>query len=210
MKIGIIGAGNVGGTLGKAFLLAGHDVTFGVLDPAAPKVQQLIASTGNKAKAVLAAGIAPVVEIVLLATPWPATQAAIQQAGDLTGKIILDVSNPVTADLSGLDPVNTFSAGEQIAAWAPTAKVVKIFNTIGFPVMADPRFGEDRASLLFCGDDAEAKKIAAQLATEIGFVPHDIGPLTEARWLETFALLWIRMGVFHGFGTGFAFKLIRR
>jgi 8-hydroxy-5-deazaflavin:NADPH oxidoreductase len=208
MKIGIIGAGNVGGTLGTAFLKAGHQVVFGVLDPADPKVVELVQKTG--ATAALSTNIAPAVDVLLLATPWPATQAAVQNAGDLTGKIVLDVTNPVTPDLSHLDPANNFSAGEQVAAWAPGARVVKIFNTVGFPVMADPRFGGEQATLLYAGDDAEAKKVAAQLASEIGFAPQDIGPLTEARWLETFAMLWIRMALFHGFGTGFAFKLIRR
>ena len=90
------------------------------------------------------------------------------------------------------------------------AKVVKIFNTVGFNVMADPRFGENRAILFYCGDDPASKKTAAQLAAELGFEPLDAGPLKQARLLEPFALLWITLANFYGYSRDIAFDLLRR
>ena len=90
------------------------------------------------------------------------------------------------------------------------ARVVKIFNTTGFSNMENPEYGEGRSMMLYCGDDAQAKEVAAQLATELGFEPYDVGPLTEARLLEPFALVWIHLAVLQGMGSGFAFRLMRR
>ena len=76
--------------------------------------------------------------------------------------------------------------------------------------MENPEYGEGRSMMLYCGDDAQAKEVAAQLATELGFEPYDVGPLTEARLLEPFALVWIHLAVLQGMGSGFAFRLMRR
>lgn len=87
--------------------------------------------------------------------------------GKPTGKVILDCTNPLQPDMSGL--AGDRSAAEQVAVWAPGAKVVKIFNTTGLKNMDDPRFGDDQATMFYCGDDAEAKKVAAHLAEGLGF-----------------------------------------
>jgi hypothetical protein len=149
-------------------------------------------------------------EVIVLTTPWPQTQAAIQAAGDLRRTIVLDATNPIAADFSWLEIGHTTSGGEQVASWAPGARVVKIFNTVGFNVMADPRFGDRAAAMLHCGDDAEAKRVAARLAADLGFDPVDAGPLVQARLLEAMAWLWITMAVKHGHGREMAFTLLRR
>ena len=113
-------------------------------------------------------------------------------------------------DLSGLTVGYTASGGEQVAGWAPGARVVKIFNTTGFPNMANPEYPEGRSMMLYCGDDPAAKKVAAQLATDLGFEPYDVGSLAEARLLEPFALVWIHLAVLQKMGTQFAFRLMRR
>lgn len=208
MRIGVIGIGMVGGTLGRRWAREGHEVLFGVREPSSEKVGRLLADSGENARAGTVAEAAAFGEVVALATPWGGTEDAVRHAGDLTGKVLLDCTNPLKPDLSGLagDP----SGAEQVAAWAPGAKVVKIFNTTGFKNMDDPRFGDDRATMFYCGDDAEAKKVAATLAEGLGFEAVDAGPLAEARSLEYLALLWIHLAYVQKLGPGIAFKLMRR
>ena len=115
MKIAIIGAGNVGGTLGKAFIKAGHTVSFAVADPNNPKHDALKKDTG--AKFAPAKEISSEAEIVLFATPWPATKAAVESAGSLAGKIVVDCTNPIKKDFSGLEIGQTISGGEMVQQW---------------------------------------------------------------------------------------------
>jgi predicted dinucleotide-binding enzyme len=210
MRIGILGAGNVGGTLGRAWVRNGHDVVFGVRNPTAPRVQAVPQATGGKARVGGVAEAAAHGEVVVLATPWGATQDAVRQAGDLGGKVILDCTNPLQEDLSGLAVGHTTSGAEQVAGWASSRRVVKVFNTTGFENMAQPSYGGTPLTMFFAGDDSEAKRVAAQLAQEIGFDPVDAGPLANARLLEPLALLWIHLALQQGHGSGIAFKLLRR
>jgi predicted dinucleotide-binding enzyme len=209
MKIGIIGSGNVGGALGTAWSQAGHEVIFSSRNPESKEMQALAAKAGPKARAASVAEAAAA-EVVLFATPWPLTEKAVRAAGSLQGKVVIDATNPLLDDLSGLSVGTTTSGGEQVAEWASGAKVVKAFNTIGYKVMADARFDGDRSILFYCGDDAGAKETVRGLASEIGFEPVDAGPLTQARTLEPLALLWITLAIKGGLGFEFAYKLLRR
>jgi len=121
MRIGIIGSGMVGGTLGRCWVQRGHEVMFGVRDASNPKVGALLAEAGPNAKAGTVAEAAAHGDVIVLATPWRATQDALRNAGNLTGKILLDCTNPLKADLSRLEVGHTTSGGEQVAAWAPRA-----------------------------------------------------------------------------------------
>ena len=210
MRIGVIGAGNVGGTLGRSWVQKGHDVVFGVPNPTARKMRELVKATGGKARAGSVAEAAAHGEVVAFATPWAATEDAVRQAGDLAGKVILDCTNPLKEDLSGLAVGHTTSGAEQVAAWASSQRVVKVFNTTGFENMAQPSYGGTAITMFFAGDDAQAKRVAAQLAQEMGFDPVDAGPLANARLLEPLALLWIYLAVKQGHGTGIAYKLVHR
>jgi predicted dinucleotide-binding enzyme len=210
MNIGIIGSGNVGGTLGARWAQAGHQVAFASRDTNSPEIQQLVSRAGPSARAATVPDAAAFGNVLLLATPWPAAKEALQNAGGLTGKVLLDATNPLLPNLEGIELGTTTSGGEQVAAWARGAKVVKIFNTVGFNVMADPRFGEKRAAMFYCGDDPASKKTAAQLAAELGFEPLDAGPLKQARLLEPYALLWITLANFYGYSRDIAFDLLRR
>jgi 8-hydroxy-5-deazaflavin:NADPH oxidoreductase len=210
MRIGVIGAGNVGGTLGSAWVKNGHDVLFGVPDPTAPKMLDLLKATGGKARAGSVAQAAAHGEVVVFATPWPATQDAVRRAGDLTGKVILDCTNPLKEDLSGLAVGHTTSGAEQVAAWASSTRVVKVFNTTGFENMARPSYSGTSITMFFAGDDGGAKKVAAQLAQEVGFDPLDAGPLANARLLEPLGFLWIYLALKQGHGTGIAYQLMHR
>jgi 8-hydroxy-5-deazaflavin:NADPH oxidoreductase len=210
MRIAIIGAGNVGGTLGKMWAAKDHEVAFGVRRPNDAKVQTLLTATGKRARAASVKDAVTGAEVVVLATPWSAAEAAIRDAGELRGKVVVDATNPLKADLSGLALGHSTSAAEQVAGWAPGARVVKAFNTIGAAQMADPRFGTQRASMFICGDDASAKATVARLAGELGFDPVDCGPLTQARLLEPLAMLWISMAYAYGAGPNIGFALLRK
>ena len=207
MNLGIVGAGNVGGTLGRRFAELGHSVAFGSRRPDSLEMAEL--ARRPNARVVSPCEAAQSAEVVILATPWPNTADALRSAGDLTGKIVLDCTNPLKPDLSGIATGPDTSGGEQVALWARGARVVKIFNSVGFGVMADPEFGSERATMLYCGDDAAAKNVARELAAELGFDPVDAGPLKQARVLEAFALLWVSLA-FGGQGTNIAFRLMRR
>lgn len=201
MKIAILGKGNVGNTLGAGWEKRGHEVIFGVRDPSKYKDSTETASVKDAAKSS---------EVVVLAVPWHAIPAALRATGDLKGKILLDATNPLLPDLSGLDLPAGTSGAEQVASLIPGVPVVKIFNTTGYPNMADPGYNGQRATMFYCGDDAGAKKTAAGLADDLGFDPVDAGPLREARTLEPLALLWIHLALKQGLGVNIAFRLMRR
>lgn len=205
LRIAVLGAGNVGGTLGRIWLTKGHKVAFGVPDP--HKSRREIAAG---AKIITNKEAAAGADVVVLSVPWPAVEEAIRNAGDLGNKILIDCTNPLAPDLSGLSPGVTTSAGEMVANWAPKARVVKAFNTIGAANYGNAQFGSQRADGFYCGDDREAKNVAKQLIEEIGLDPVDVGPLKNARLLEPLAMLWIDLAVNQGQGPNHGFKLLRR
>jgi predicted dinucleotide-binding enzyme len=210
MKIAIIGAGSVGRALGRAWLCVGHDVTFGVRDPQDPKHRELGEIVGKGVQVADVPAAAAAAEVIVLATPWPATRSATEAAGSLAGKLVLDCTNPLAPDLSGLTLGHQTSGGEQVAAWALGASVFKVFNSTGFNIMASPVLGGHPAVMLFCGDDDSRRATVAQLVTEVGFEAIDAGGLAAARLLEPFALLWISLAYRQGLGRDFAFALLRR
>jgi predicted dinucleotide-binding enzyme len=197
----------VGGALGKRFAQMGHSVAFGVRRPESKEATEL-ARVPN-ARVVSPVDAAQTSEVIVLATPWPAAESAVRGLGGLQGKIVLDCTNPLKPDLSGLDLPNTTSAGEKVAEWAAGARVVKVFNTVGFGIMEKTAFGSDKPVMFYCGDDAGAKGVARDLASGMGFDAVDAGPLRQARLLEPFALLWIRLAI-GGQGQDIAFKLMHR
>ena len=210
MRIGIIGSGNVGGTLGARWAQGGHQVLFASRSPESDEMRELIGRAGGTSRATTVADAVAGSDVVVLATPWPATREILESAGSLAGKVLIDATNPLLPRLAGLEYGTTTSGAEQVAAWAPGARVVKAFNTIGFNVMANPVFGEARAVLFYCGDDADAKAQTRALAEELGFDARDAGPLTQARLLEPFALLWISLAMVHGYGREIGFQFLQR
>jgi 8-hydroxy-5-deazaflavin:NADPH oxidoreductase len=210
VNIAIIGAGNVGGTLGRAWAKAGHDVCFGVRNPQDDKTRQLVQSAGATARAGTVAEAAAFGEVVVLATPWGGTEAAIRSAGDLGGKTVIDCTNPVKPDISGLEIGFSTSGAEQVAEWATGAKVFKAFNTTGAGNMADPVIQGVRTVMFVCGDDEAAKPTVLRLVADVGFDVVDAGKLAIARLLEPFAMLWIHLAIARSMGTNFGFALLRR
>ena len=191
MNIGILGAGNVGQALGKGWTAAGHEVKFGSRQPGS--VEEAIAFG----------------DVVALATPWDATEAVLG-GRNLAGKILLDATNPIAPGLAGLTHGLNDSGAEQVSGWAPGVRVVKIFNTIGANMMTDPVINGQAATMFYCGDDVEAKQVAAGLAGELGFEPVDAGPLPQARYVEPLAMLWITVALKYGHGREMGFKQLKR
>ena len=208
MNIGILGAGNVGGTLARAWARRGHEIVIGVRDPDSPKTRETVEGCGGKARSG-AVEEAARCEVMVNALPFAATKEALQ-ALNLSGKVLLDCANPLKSDMSGLEIGTTTSGGEMAAQWARGAKVVKIFNSTGYNNMADPNYGGVPLTMFYCGDDTDAKRIAASLARDIGFDPVDAGPLSNARLLEPVAMLWIWLAIQGGMDRAFGFRLLTR
>ena len=210
MNIAIIGSGNVGGTLGKRWARNAHTVVFSSRHPQSDEMKKLLGEAGPSSSSASGAEAAAKSDVILLATPWPAAKDGLAGAGDLAGKILIDATNPLRSDLAGLEIGTSTSACEMIAQWARDAKVVKAFNTVGFNIMGHPKLSGQSALLFYCGDDAGAKKVVHDLATELGFDAQDAGPLTQARLLEPFAMLWISLAFTKGHGREFAFRIVKR
>ncbi|MBN9520260.1 NADPH-dependent F420 reductase [bacterium] len=202
MRVAVLGMGNVGSTLGRRWADAGHEITFGVREPAKKKAEKAAVTT--------IPGAVAGAEAVLLAVPWAAAPEVLKAAGDLAGKVLLDCTNPVTPELTHLTIGFATSAGEEVARMAPGARVVKVFNTNGVGNMADPDYGPLRATMLYAGDHDDANRVAARLAEEIGMEPVWLGPLKEARLLEPLAMTWILLARHRGLGRDFALNTVRR
>lgn len=216
MNIAIIGAGNVGGALGKSWARAGHRVVFGVREPQAEKTRALLADVGAGATAASVADAAREAEVVAVATPWNATEAAVRSAGSLAGKVVVDCTNPLKFTPGvGLELALGFSesGAEHVARWAPGARVVKAFNTYGYENFANasyPNAAGLRPVMLVAGDDAAAKASVAGLASDIGFEAFDAGGLRAARELEPLALIWIRAATGGGRRAEFTWARLTR
>ncbi|MBV8506354.1 MAG: NADPH-dependent F420 reductase [Alphaproteobacteria bacterium] len=204
MRIAIIGAGNVGSALGRTWSAGGEEVIFGVPNPADPKYRSLPAFAPEDA--------VRNAEIIVLATPWPATEAAVKSLGDISGKIVIDCTNPLGMGPDGLTLVlgHTTSAGEQVAGWAPGAAVFKTLNQIGADNMDKAALFPVRPVMFVAGDDNTRKPIVMSLIAKLGFEAADAGPLRIARLLEAYGMLWIDQALNRGRGRNFAFAITDR
>ena len=210
MHIAIIGTGAVGQALGRALSARGRRITFGSRDPAA-----LHAVTGGwtpPIHAALAAEAAASADIVILALPWKAAEAAIRGLGPLARKIVIDCMNPIALgpDGIGLALGHTTSGGEAVQGWLPEARVVKTLNQVGAEVMADTSGFAHPPLQFMAGDDPDAKETVAQLLADLGFQPLDAGNLVKARLLEPLALTWINQSLARGLGRDWAFAALPR
>jgi predicted dinucleotide-binding enzyme len=216
MNIGIIGAGNVGGALGTSWVKAGHQVKFGVREPGDPKHRSLLDACAGNATAGTNAEAAAFGEVLALATPWDATQAALSTCGSLKDKVLVDCTNPLKfTPAAGLELAlgYTISGGETVAQWAPGARVVKAFNTYGYENFVDasyPNGGGLKPIMFLAGDDPRAKEMVSHLAADIGFRPLDAGGLRIARLIEPTGMLWIHLALVQKMGSGFTWAMLER
>jgi len=209
VKVTVIGAGNMGSAFVKQLHRAGHAVR--VTARNADKAAALAAQYPGVV-AVPAANAAAEADIVVLATGYADAPAALSSLGDLTGKVVVDITNPLTPDYMGLTLGHSTSAAEEIAKAVPGAQVVKAFNTLFAQVLAEGAdFGAGRKATVFvAGDSESARQAVAGLAETLGFAVVDAGGLKNARYLEPLAGLNIYLGYGAGLGTGIAPTWLRK
>jgi predicted dinucleotide-binding enzyme len=209
MIIAMIGAGSVGGTLGRRWAELGHSVRFGVRNPADAEALAMVARIKGEARLLSVADAVKDAEVVVLATPYAANTPAIASAGDLTGKILIDATNPIGPKGSLALGFET-SGAEEVAQLAKGARVYKAMNQVGFETMADPAFPAGKAVMFVAGDDPGGKRIVLELIAALGFEAIDAGELAIARLTEPYAMLWIHLMARRKLGRRFAFGLMRR
>lgn len=201
MKIAVLGAGSIGGTLGKRWAAAGHEVVFGVRDVNSPKVHALLGDIHTGAAAASVAEAAASADVMLLAIPHGAVAETVQaNAAAIDGKIIIDATNRFGAPV-----VNNIAA---IRAAAPNAKVYRAFNSLGWEVFARPQFGETSADHFYCGPDGEARMLVEQLIADVGVRPVYIGGLETAPTVDALGALWVMLVSRRGMGRHLAFRLL--
>jgi 8-hydroxy-5-deazaflavin:NADPH oxidoreductase len=209
MKIAVIGTGSVGGTLGRRWAELGHAVCFGVRNIDGTDAKALVATIKGDARLAGVRAAAADADVVVLATPYAANAAAIAAAGDLAGKILIDVTNPIGAGFTLAVGFNT-SGAEEVAKLAAGARVYKAMNQVGFEVMANPAFAGGKPVMFVAGDDPTGKEVVLDLVSALGFEAIDAGELAIARLLEPFAMLWIHLMARRHLGRHFAFSMLRR
>jgi predicted dinucleotide-binding enzyme len=191
MRIGILGSGLMGSKLGTIFARAGHDVVFSYAR-SEQKLERLAQEAGGNARAGTPGDAARDADALLLAVHWSRIDDVLSQAGDVSGKVIVTCSLPMNEDNTDLVIAHTTSGAEELAKKIRTAPVVSAFGTVPSEVLFsvfEARGGPARPSLIYCGDDAHAKSVAARLIRDAGFEPVDAGPLRIARYAEPSALL---------------------
>jgi len=202
MRIGIVGAGKVGSTLGRRWADCGHDIVYGVRNPEDTKHEPL----QDHAVVLSSEKAAKKADLVVLSVHWSAVRSAIDGIKDeIKGKILVDCTNPVGADLGAAT-----SGAELIQTWAPGSNVVKAFNQIGFNIMANPVLDGRKTVLFIASDSKDSGAIVEGLATQLGFDVVIMPSLVHAHHLEALAMIWISMSYKLGYGREFAFSMIQR
>lgn len=213
MNITIIGVGNVGTGIAKSL----SNTSYGVM---------LAARTSEKARAaadivnkatggyVTGADVATAIrdgDVVVLAVPYSSVAGVIDDAGDLSGKIVIDVTNPLSNDFSELTLGFNTSAAEEVQKLIPGIPVVKAYNTVFAQVYEQgPKFGDRTVQVFYAGDDESAKKVVSEIIEASQFEAVDVGPLKNSRYLEPLAALNIQLGYMQGRGTQIAPGWIER
>jgi 8-hydroxy-5-deazaflavin:NADPH oxidoreductase len=209
MKIAIIGAGNVGTALGNAWTKRGHEIVFGVRDPESAKARSLTKQFPN-AHLLLNGAAAQKAEFIVLATPWQSTEEAVRACGDLQGKTLIDCTNPLKSDFSGLEVGFSTSGAELISEWAHGADVFKAMNQIGARLMDTTSFGGIIKPVMFvCGEGVQKASVIL-IIDQLGFTVVDAGDLKTARLLEPYGMLWIHLALTQKVPGDFAFALLAK
>ncbi len=215
MKIGILGSGTVGQTLGAGFLKHGHQVKLGTRSPDSGEIKKWLAATPG-ATAGTFAEAAKFGEVIVLAVKGTIVESVINLAGkeNLSGKTLLDATNPI-AEAPPVNGVLQFftgpneSLGEKIQAQLPQARVVKAFNSVGAGRMINPHYEQGPPTMFFCGNDPAAKSQASDIIRQFGWEPYDVGGINAARALEPLCMLWCIPGFTKNQWTH-AFKLLTK
>jgi hypothetical protein len=212
MRIGILGSGLMGGTLGTIFARAGHETVFSY-SHSDRKLRRLAREARGRARAGTPREAALDADVLLLAVHWSRVADVLEQAGDLSGKVIISCSLPMNASDTALAVAHTSSGAEVLARKVRKASVISAFSTVPsevlFKVFDARRRTRRRPSLIYCGDDRDAKEVAATLIRDVGFEPVDAGPLRIARYLEPFALTMAQLAYEGDEGPEIAYRIER-
>lgn len=207
--IGLLGTGRMATTLARIWLDKGNTLVLGSRNPEAARAR--LGTLGEQVQVTDFATACASADIVVVAVPFHAVAEVIAQCGDLTGKIVLDTTNPWNPNSDRLAVAPDTSAAEEIARLAKGAHVIKAMNGVFWKNLREPLLANGtRLSMFYCGDDDSSKSTVAELALQLGFDPIDCGPLPRARILESLALLWARLAFEQGMGTDIAITLVRR
>ena len=205
MDVAIIGTGNVGRALATSLTRAGHTVTLAARDEA--KTRSIADAVGARAAQAPRQAVENS-DVTILAVPYGAAgEVAREIAPAARGKVVIDASNPLKPDLSGLATEGGPSVTEQLQPSLPGAHLVKAFNTLFASIQADPA-AHGTVDAFFAADDAQARETVAELLDSIDLRPIDVGPLTNARYLEGLAFLNIKLQVQHGGNWDSAFVMV--
>jgi 8-hydroxy-5-deazaflavin:NADPH oxidoreductase len=211
MRIGILGSGLMGAKLGTILARAGHEVVFSYAR-SDDRLRKLAREAGAKARTGTPHDAAKDADAVLLAVHWSRIDDVLKQAGDLSDKVIVTCCLPMDEDNTKLILGTATSGAEELAKKVPRTHVVLAFNTVPSEVLFDvfeSKSKKPRPSLVYCGDDARAKKTAAQMIRDVGFDPVDAGPLRMARFSEPFALLVAQLAYEGDEGPELAYRFQR-
>jgi len=211
VRIGILGSGLMGGKLGTIFARAGHEVMFSYAR-SDRKLRRVARQAGPRARAGTPAQAARDADAVLLAVHWQRVDDVLRQAGSLSGAVVITCSLPMNADDTRLVVAHNTSGAEALARKTRRAKIVSAFSTVPsevfYGVFAKRRQAR-RPTLVYCGDDRGAKRVAARLIRDVGFEPVDAGALKIARYIEPFTLLMAQLAYDGAGGPELAYRFER-
>ena len=181
MRIGIIGAGRIGGNCAVQFAKGGHEVMLSSRDPS--KLEPLAAEIGDAASVGTPAEAAEFGEVVVLSVPWDGIDDALERAGSLEGKIVIDTTNQYG---SSEMPADDQTGASFHAARVDGARYTKSFNTLTAPFQAEAAFRPDDQRIVqwVCGDDVAAKQVVMGLINDAGYAPIDLGRNEDATVME--------------------------
>ncbi len=189
--IAIIGTGDVAKALGPEFAAQGHTIIYGSRKPDGAKAQDLVKISGDGASAVSQQDAVVDADIVVLAVPGLLVAEITRGLGDLSGKIIIDPTNPLERTALNLRHGVETSNAQIIQEIAPDAHVVKAFNTLNWKTMIDPELAGGPVSIPLAGDSSSAKNVVAELVEGMGLEAIDVGGIENAHWIEGMLILWI-------------------
>lgn len=208
MKLAILGTGKMGGMVGKRLAKAGYKVVFGSRDPSLntkkfSDYRNIFVTSYEDA--------CQQCDVVVIATPWVHTIPLLDShKDDLVGKIIVDMTNPLSADISHLTAPAMSSSAELIATALEGSMVVKAFNGITADNFSMPDFSGEPAQVFFCGEHVEAKGVAKELIEACGYQAEDCGALSNSRYLEAMAMLWLQLAFWEDKGSDFSFRIVQK
>lgn len=204
LNIAVLGAGNIGGTIGRKLVNAGYQVTFGVNDPNGKNAQELRRELGNRAKiGTVAEALGGNPDVVLMALPGTVMESTIAQyASQLNGRIIIDAANRM-----GASSMNSFAA---LGQHTPQARIYRAFNSYGFENFANPEFDGVQADLFFCGTPGDSRALVEQLISAVGLRPVYLGGVEQVGTVDGIAGLWFALALGQGKGRHLAFKMLNR